>query len=116
MRFLPTDETIAPAGARGGARPHHRPRQQPARARGSLDNVSDDAIVELNIPTGMPIVYELDAGLRPIRSGYLGDADAARKAAEKVAAQTRCRTAPAGGGRLAEGAARTERRKGRCAT
>src|SRR5215211_2855204 len=54
-----------------------------------LDHISDDAIVELNIPTGIPLVYELDADLRPIRSAYLGDPDAARKAAEKVAAQAR---------------------------
>ena len=54
-----------------------------------LDDISDEAIVELNIPTGIPLVYELDADLRPIRSAYLGDPEAARKAAEKVAAQTR---------------------------
>jgi 2,3-bisphosphoglycerate-dependent phosphoglycerate mutase len=54
-----------------------------------LDDISDADIVELNIPTGIPLVYELDAGLKPIRSFYLGDPDAARRAAEKVAAQTR---------------------------
>ena len=52
-----------------------------------LDNVSDDAIVELNIPTGIPLVYELDADLKPIRSYYLGDPEAARRAAEAVARQ-----------------------------
>jgi 2,3-bisphosphoglycerate-dependent phosphoglycerate mutase len=52
-----------------------------------LDNISDDEIVELNIPTGIPLVYELDAGLKPIRHYYLGDPDAARKAAEAVAKQ-----------------------------
>jgi 2,3-bisphosphoglycerate-dependent phosphoglycerate mutase len=52
-----------------------------------LDNMSDPAIVELNIPTGIPLVYELDARLKPIRSYYLGDADAAKKAAEAVANQ-----------------------------
>jgi len=52
-----------------------------------LDNVSDDAIVELNIPTGIPLVYELDADLRPINSYYLGDPEAAKKAAEAVAKQ-----------------------------
>jgi 2,3-bisphosphoglycerate-dependent phosphoglycerate mutase len=52
-----------------------------------LDDISDDAIVELNIPTGIPLVYELDADLRPIKSNYLGDPEAAKKAAEKVAAQ-----------------------------
>ena len=52
-----------------------------------LDNISDTDIVELNIPTGIPLVYELDADLRPIRSYYLGDAEAARKAAAAVANQ-----------------------------
>ena len=52
-----------------------------------LDNVSDDAIVELNIPTGIPLVYELDADLKPIRSFYLGDPEAAKKAAAAVAKQ-----------------------------
>jgi len=52
-----------------------------------LDNVSDDAIVELNIPTGIPLVYELDAELKPIRSYYLGDPEAAKKAAAAVANQ-----------------------------
>ena len=52
-----------------------------------LDNISDTDIVELNIPTGIPLVYELDADLGPIRSYYLGDAEAARKAAAAVANQ-----------------------------
>ncbi|HET9704491.1 MAG TPA: 2,3-diphosphoglycerate-dependent phosphoglycerate mutase [Vicinamibacterales bacterium] len=52
-----------------------------------LDNISDDAIVELNIPTGIPLAYELDTDLKPIRSYYLGDPEAARKAAEAVAQQ-----------------------------
>jgi 2,3-bisphosphoglycerate-dependent phosphoglycerate mutase len=52
-----------------------------------LDGVSDQDIVELNIPTGIPLVYELDADLKPIRSYYLGDAEAAKKAAEAVARQ-----------------------------
>ncbi|MGC1548216.1 MAG: 2,3-diphosphoglycerate-dependent phosphoglycerate mutase [Rhodanobacter sp.] len=41
-----------------------------------LDNISDDAIVELNIPNGVPLVYEFDADLKPLRHAYLGDADA----------------------------------------
>jgi 2,3-bisphosphoglycerate-dependent phosphoglycerate mutase len=52
-----------------------------------LDGVSDDEIVELNIPTGIPLVYELDADLKPLRHYYLGDPEAAKRAAEKVAAQ-----------------------------
>jgi 2,3-bisphosphoglycerate-dependent phosphoglycerate mutase len=56
-----------------------------------LDAVSDDAIVELNIPTGIPLVYELDQELRPLRHFYLGDPEAARKAAEAVARQAQKR-------------------------
>jgi 2,3-bisphosphoglycerate-dependent phosphoglycerate mutase len=52
-----------------------------------LDHVSDEAIVELNIPTGIPLVYELDDDLKPLRHYYLGDPEAARKAAEAVAKQ-----------------------------
>ena len=52
-----------------------------------LDGISDEAIVELNIPTGIPLVYELDKDLRPIKSEYLGDPEAVRKAAEAVAKQ-----------------------------
>ena len=53
-----------------------------------LDGLSDQAIVDLNIPTGIPLVYELDRGMMPIRSYYLGDQDAAKRAAEAVANQT----------------------------
>ena len=52
-----------------------------------LDGISDADIVELNIPTGIPLVYELDGALKPIRSFYLGDPEAAEKAAEAVANQ-----------------------------
>ncbi len=52
-----------------------------------LDLISDDEIAELNIPTGIPLVYELDADLRPVRSRYLGDPEAAKAAAEAVARQ-----------------------------
>jgi len=52
-----------------------------------LDGVSDADIVELNIPTGIPLVYELDASLAPLRRFYLGDPDAALKAAAAVASQ-----------------------------
>jgi 2,3-bisphosphoglycerate-dependent phosphoglycerate mutase len=52
-----------------------------------LDDISDSDIVGLNIPNGTPLVYELDAGLRPIRHYYLGDAEAAAKAAAAVANQ-----------------------------
>ena len=52
-----------------------------------LDRISDEAIVELNIPTGIPLIYELDDSLVPLRHYYLGDPEAARKAAEAVARQ-----------------------------
>ncbi|MEA3503367.1 MAG: phosphoglyceromutase [Actinomycetota bacterium] len=52
-----------------------------------LDGVSDDEITGLNIPTGIPLVYRLDADLRPIESNYLGDPEAAKAAAVAVAKQ-----------------------------
>ena len=52
-----------------------------------LDQVSDDDIVNLNIPTGQPLVYELDADLKPVRHYYLGDADEIAAAMAAVAAQ-----------------------------
>ena len=52
-----------------------------------LDNISDDDIVSLNIPTGRPLVYELDAGLKPLRHYYLGDAEEIARATAAVAAQ-----------------------------
>jgi len=56
-----------------------------------LDNVSDADIVALNIPTGIPLVYELDDALAPIRHYYLGDAEAVAKAAQAVANQGKAR-------------------------
>jgi 2,3-bisphosphoglycerate-dependent phosphoglycerate mutase len=56
-----------------------------------LDQISDEAIVELNIPTGIPLIYELDGDLRPLKSYYLGDPEAIRKAAEAVANQGKAR-------------------------
>jgi 2,3-bisphosphoglycerate-dependent phosphoglycerate mutase len=52
-----------------------------------LDNISDDDIVGLNIPTGVPLIYELDEKLRPIRNYYLGDPESVKKAMEAVAKQ-----------------------------
>jgi 2,3-bisphosphoglycerate-dependent phosphoglycerate mutase len=52
-----------------------------------LDGISDEEIVGLNIPTGIPLVYQLDADLRPLGSRYLGDPEAARRAADAVARQ-----------------------------
>lgn len=52
-----------------------------------LDGIGDDEIVGVNIPNGIPLVYELDAGLKPLKRYYLGDPEAAAKAAAAVAAQ-----------------------------
>jgi len=52
-----------------------------------LDGVSDQDIVRMNIPTGIPLVYELDSQLKPIRHYYIGDPDQVRKAIESVAGQ-----------------------------
>jgi 2,3-bisphosphoglycerate-dependent phosphoglycerate mutase len=54
-----------------------------------LDEVGEDDIVQLNIPTGIPLVYELASDLKPIRHYYLGDPKAAKKAADAVAKQAR---------------------------
>ncbi|MFA5200454.1 MAG: 2,3-diphosphoglycerate-dependent phosphoglycerate mutase [Candidatus Omnitrophota bacterium] len=52
-----------------------------------LDNISEEKIVSLNIPTGIPLVYELEDNLKPIKSYYLGDQEAVKKAMESVANQ-----------------------------
>ncbi len=54
-----------------------------------LDHISDEDITGLNIPTGIPLVYELDEDCRAIRHYYLGDPEAAKAAAEKVAQQAK---------------------------
>ena len=56
-----------------------------------LDGKSDEAIIAVNVPTGIPLVYELDDALKPIRSYYLGDAEAVAKAQHSVAAQGKAR-------------------------
>jgi 2,3-bisphosphoglycerate-dependent phosphoglycerate mutase len=87
-RFLPFwHERIAPAVKSG--------KQVIVAAHGNslralvkyLDNISDADIVELNIPTGIPLVYELDANLRPIKHYYLGDPAAVEAAIKGVASQ-----------------------------
>jgi 2,3-bisphosphoglycerate-dependent phosphoglycerate mutase len=87
-RFLPFwHETVAPAiqsGQRVLIVAHGNSLRSLVKY---LDNVSDDEIVELNIPTGVPLVYELDDQLKPIKHYYLGDADEIKKAAEAVANQ-----------------------------
>jgi len=87
-RVLPFwNETIAPA-IRSGQRVLVAAHGNSLRALiKHLDNVSDDDIVHLNIPTGQPLVYELDEDLRPIRHYYLGDAAEIEAAMAAVAAQ-----------------------------
>ena len=81
------DETLAPA-IRSGQRLLLAAHGNSLRALVKyLDNVSEKDILELNIPTGIPLVYELDDALKPIRHYYLGDPEAVAKAAQAVAAQ-----------------------------
>jgi 2,3-bisphosphoglycerate-dependent phosphoglycerate mutase len=87
-RFIPYwKETIAPqiaAGKRVLITAHGNSLRALVKY---LDGISEQDIVGLNIPTGIPLVYELDAALRPIGHRYLGDPEEARKAAEAVAQQ-----------------------------
>jgi 2,3-bisphosphoglycerate-dependent phosphoglycerate mutase len=87
-RFLPYwNETIAPQ-VRAGNRVLIAAHGNSLRALVKyLDNVSEPEIVELNIPTGIPLVYELDEQLKPLRRFYLGDQEAALKKAQAVANQ-----------------------------
>lgn len=89
-RFLPYwHDTIAPA-IQSGQRVLIAAHGNSLRALVKyLDNVPESEIVELNIPTGIPLVYELDANLKPVRHYYLGDPGAAAAAANKVANQTK---------------------------
>src|SRR5438093_4426922 len=87
-RFLPYwHDTIAPA-IRSGQRVLIAAHGNSLRALVKyLDGISDNDIVELNIPTGIPLVYELNDDLTPIRHYYLGDPAAAQAAAARVANQ-----------------------------
>jgi 2,3-bisphosphoglycerate-dependent phosphoglycerate mutase len=87
-RFLPYwHEVIAPA-VKGGERVIIAAHGNSLRALVKyLDNVSDKDIVGLNIPTGLPLVYELTDDLKPIKSYYLGDPEEVKKAMEAVANQ-----------------------------
>ena len=87
-RVLPFwNDSIAPA-VKGGKRIVIAAHGNSIRALVKyLDNISDNDIVGLNIPNGIPLVYELDADLKPIKHYYLGDAEAAAKAAAAVASQ-----------------------------
>ena len=91
-RFLPYwNETIAPQVTSG--------RRILIAAHGNslralvkyLDGVSDEGIVGLNIPTGVPLVYELDEALKPIKSFFLGDPEEVKKAQQAVADQAKAK-------------------------
>lgn len=87
-RFLPYwHETIAPA-VKSGKKVIIAAHGNSLRALVKyLDNVSEEEIVKLNIPTGIPLVYELDKDLKPITHYYLGDPEEVKKAMEAVASQ-----------------------------
>jgi 2,3-bisphosphoglycerate-dependent phosphoglycerate mutase len=87
-RFLPLwHETIAPSIVRGD-RVLIAAHGNSLRALVKyLDNISEQEIVELNIPTGMPLVYELDDNLKPLNRYYLGDPEKVKAAMDAVAAQ-----------------------------
>ena len=87
-RVMPSwDEEIAPA-IRAGKRILISAHGNSLRALiKSLDGISDADIVNLNIPNGQPLVYELDAELKPIKSYYLGDQEAIAAAMKAVASQ-----------------------------
>jgi 2,3-bisphosphoglycerate-dependent phosphoglycerate mutase len=87
-RFLPYwREAIAPS-LEAGKRPLITAHGNSLRALVKyLDHISDEEIVGLNIPTGIPLVYELNDDLKPLRHFYLGDPEAIRKATEAVAGQ-----------------------------
>jgi 2,3-bisphosphoglycerate-dependent phosphoglycerate mutase len=87
-RFLPYwHETVAPA-IKAGKRVVISAHGNSLRALVKyLDNIPDDKIVGLNIPTGLPLIYELDDNLKPIKNYYLGDPEEVKKAMEAVANQ-----------------------------
>ena len=89
-RFLPCwHEVIAPT-VRSGKRVLIAAHGNSLRALVKyLDNIPDDVIPEVNIPTGMPLVYELKEDLTPIRNYYLGDPEKVKKAMEAVASQAK---------------------------
>jgi len=93
VRFLPLwNEAIAPE-VRAGRRVIIAAHGNSLRALiKHLDHVSDHDIVELNVPTGIPLVYELDADLRPLRHYYLGDPERVNAAVQAVAAQGKAKT------------------------
>jgi len=91
-RFLPYWHTVIAPAVTAGKRVLVAAHGNSLRALVKyLDNISDETIVGVNIPTGIPLVYELDDNLRPIRSYYLGDPEEVKKAAQAVADQLKQR-------------------------
>jgi 2,3-bisphosphoglycerate-dependent phosphoglycerate mutase len=87
-RFLPCWHQVIAPTVRSGKRVVIAAHGNSLRALVKyLDNISDDVIPGVNIPTGMPLVYELDEALKPIRNTYLGDPEKVKKAMEAVAKQ-----------------------------
>jgi len=88
VRFLPCWHNLIAPTVRSGKRVIITAHGNSLRALVKyLDNISDQDITSLNIPTGIPLVYELDGDLKPFRSSYLGDQEKVRQAIESVAAQ-----------------------------
>jgi 2,3-bisphosphoglycerate-dependent phosphoglycerate mutase len=87
-RFLPYwEDTIAPAileGKRVIISAHGNSLRALVK---HLDNLTDEEVISLNIPTGIPLVYELDKDLQPVKSYYIGDQEAVKKAMEAVKKQ-----------------------------
>ena len=89
-RVMPLWQQVLAPALRGGQRVLISAHGNSIRALVKyLDGVSDDDIVNLNIPNGIPLVYDLDADLKPVGSRYLGDPEAAARAAAAIANQAR---------------------------
>lgn len=91
-RFVPYWENVIAPEVRAGKRVCIVAHGNSLRALVKyLDGISEAEITGLNIPTGIPLLYELDAELKPLSSRYLGDPEAAKKAAEAVANQAKAK-------------------------
>jgi 2,3-bisphosphoglycerate-dependent phosphoglycerate mutase len=87
-RFLPFWEDVIAPGLHNGQQPIVVAHGNSIRALLKfLDNISDEDILNVNIPTGIPLVYELDQNLKPLKSYYVGDAEKVKAAQQAVAAQ-----------------------------
>jgi 2,3-bisphosphoglycerate-dependent phosphoglycerate mutase len=91
-RFLPCWHDVIAPTVRSGKRVLIAAHGNSLRALVKyLDNIPDDVIPEVNIPTGMPLVYELEDDLKPIKNYYLGDPEKVKKAMEAVASQAKAK-------------------------